>query len=150
MNTIDNSQIKWIMDYDKMGKRTLAYTTIHRVRTTVYSNDDTRILWGKLSYRCRHGNLWDTMGLSDTLIKWQNKHRVVVISVCYLSILFSQTPWQFIRIVYNSTVLRSQKWFADSQYSTEFIIIRGCCNRCWVRVTAGHLTMVSNAVILLV
>ena len=38
--------------------------------------------------------LWVIMGLSDTLIKLtrQNKHRVVVISVCYLSILFSQLP----------------------------------------------------------
>ena len=32
------------MDYDKMGKRTLAYTTIHRVCTTAYSEYDTRIL----------------------------------------------------------------------------------------------------------
>ena len=101
-----------------MGKRTLVYTAIHRVCTTVYRHDDTRILWGKLSYRCRHGNLWVSMGLSDTLIKWQNKHRVVVISVCYLSILFFQIPWQFIRIVYNSNVLWQQ---SDSviRYNTQ-------------------------------
>ena len=74
-----------------MDKRKLAYVTLYRVCAMVYSNDDTRILWGKLpTYRGRYGNLWDTMGLSDTLIKGWNKHRVVVISVCYLSVLFSQ------------------------------------------------------------
>jgi hypothetical protein len=39
-----------------------------------------------------YGITWDNMGLSDTYIKWQNKHRVVVISVCYLSILFTELP----------------------------------------------------------
>jgi len=40
--------------------------------------------------RLTNGLLWDNMGLSDTLIKWQNKHIVVVISVCYLSVLFRE------------------------------------------------------------
>ena len=52
-----------------MDKRTLAHTTIHRVYTVIHSEYVIRILHGKLSYRSRHGNLWDIMGIADTLEK---------------------------------------------------------------------------------
>ena len=52
-----------------MVKRTLAYTTIHRICIVIHSEYVIRILHGKLSYRSRHGNLWDIMGIADTLKK---------------------------------------------------------------------------------
>ena len=59
----------WGGGNDKMDKRILANTTIHRICTVIHSEYVIGILHGKLSYRSRHGNLWDIMGIADTLEK---------------------------------------------------------------------------------